>query len=62
MAAMASEDAFDAAVSALVMAGSSASIARLPDVSDPQHRLEGLIWHPGLARDGISGAPDFLDR
>ena len=49
--AMASEDAFDAAVSALVMAEHVADLLALPDEPDPQLRLEGRIWHPRWCLD-----------
>ena len=41
-----SEDAFDAAVSALVMAAHLPSLVDLPPAPDKTARLEGLIWHP----------------
>lgn len=50
-----SEDAFDAAVSALVMDAHSESFARLPPADDQQEMLEGRIWHPGLALAPDSG-------
>ena len=40
------EDAFDAAVSALVMAEHVEDLMALPAVMDRQLLLEGLIWHP----------------
>jgi hypothetical protein len=49
--AVGSEDAFDAAVSALVMAEHVADMACLPDEADPDLRLEGRIWHPGWRDD-----------
>ena len=45
-AAAASEDAFDAAVSALVMLAHRDDLSALPDESDALMRLEGRIWHP----------------
>jgi hypothetical protein len=51
--AIASEDAFDAAVSALVMREHAADLAALPSESDPALRLEGRIWHPGWREDRI---------
>jgi hypothetical protein len=45
-AAVDSEDAFDAAVSALVMLEHAADLAALPPESDPRLRLEGRIWYP----------------
>ncbi|HXM58918.1 MAG TPA: hypothetical protein VOB72_26190 [Candidatus Dormibacteraeota bacterium] len=41
------EDAFDAAVSALVMDRHAAALAALPAVGDPVIRREGRIWWPG---------------
>jgi hypothetical protein len=41
-----SEDAFDAAVSALVMAKHCAALERLPLRNDPQVLMEGEIWRP----------------
>jgi hypothetical protein len=44
--ASASEDAFDACVSALVMDGSREEITAIPTVSDTKVLLEGWIWAP----------------
>lgn len=44
--AAASEDAFDAAISALAMDAARASLAALPAVTDPVRRIEGEIWVP----------------
>lgn len=44
--AAASEDAFDAAVSALVMAAAAVELHALPD--EPDYGLEGKIWQPRL--------------
>lgn len=44
--AASSEDAFDAAVSALVMAQHLDDLNALPSTTDRQLLLEGLIWHP----------------
>ena len=41
-----SQDAFDAAVSALVMARHADDLARLAQTADPVERLEGRIWLP----------------
>jgi hypothetical protein len=41
-----SDDAFDAAVSALRMWVERDDLATLPAVTDPIRRLEGQIWHP----------------
>ncbi len=46
-AATASEDAFDAAVSALVMAEHLPELLALRATRDPIARLEGAIWTPG---------------
>jgi hypothetical protein len=40
------EDAFDAAVSALVMSANLDDISRLSKAEDPERPLEGEIWHP----------------
>jgi hypothetical protein len=44
--ATASEDAFDATISALVMVENIDDLANLPPEGDPTLRLEGRIWHP----------------
>jgi hypothetical protein len=41
-----SEDAFDSAVSALVMAKHLDQIARLPATTDPDFAIEGRVWKP----------------
>jgi len=46
--AAASEDAFDAAISALAMSAAADELARLPHIGDAEARLEGLIWRPGV--------------
>ncbi|MCW3010041.1 MAG: hypothetical protein JWO90_445, partial [Solirubrobacterales bacterium] len=46
-AATASEDAFDAAVSALEMAARLPELLALRRSTDPVTRLEGAIWVPG---------------
>ncbi len=48
-----SEDAFDAAVSALVMIEHVADLSTLPAQSDPVLRLEGRIWHPSWRCDAL---------
>jgi hypothetical protein len=56
--AAASEDAFDAAVSALAMARVAHGFAALPDA--PDHRVEGKIWKPeanGPDRAGAQSGP-----
>jgi len=45
-AAATSEDAFDAVVSAMVMAGSISELGNLQQSSDPAELLEGRIWYP----------------
>ena len=45
-AAAATEDAFDAAVSAMVMAGDVEAFRQLPPVSTSVERIEGRIWLP----------------
>jgi hypothetical protein len=52
-AATASEDAFDAAVSALVMAEHLDDLGNLPEQSNPIVRLEGRIWHPRWREDQL---------
>jgi hypothetical protein len=47
-----SQDAFDAAVSALVMA--TAPIAPLPQATDPTELLEGRVWLPADQRSSRS--------
>jgi hypothetical protein len=49
-----SEDAFDAAVSALAMVEQAADLAALPAESDPEALLEGRIWYPGWRPDTVS--------
>jgi hypothetical protein len=44
--AIASEDAFDAAISALVMLEHWPDFLKLTEESDVELRLEGRIWHP----------------
>lgn len=44
--AIASEDAFDAAVSALVMSRHESALRDLPELHDPVVRREGWVWEP----------------
>jgi hypothetical protein len=44
--AVGSEDAFDAAVSALVMAAHASELAALPHLTDRRSRTEGRVWRP----------------
>ena len=48
--AVGSEDAFDAAVSALVMADHVGELDGLEQAADPGERLEGRIWRPASGR------------
>jgi hypothetical protein len=48
-----SEDAFDAAVSALVMIDHSSDLAALPPQTDSIAALEGRIWHPRWREDPL---------
>jgi Protein of unknown function (DUF429) len=45
--AVASEDAFDAAVSAIVMSRHADELHALPAIDDPTLRREGQVWTPG---------------
>jgi hypothetical protein len=51
--AVASEDGFDAAVSALVMIEHVADLLSLPPEPDPTLLLEGRIWHPNWRDDRL---------
>jgi hypothetical protein len=53
-AAILSEDAFDATVSALVMIEHIADLTSLPPQMDADMRLEGRIWHPRWHEDRLS--------
>jgi hypothetical protein len=44
-----SEDAFDAAISALVMSEYASSFSALPECHDSVVRKEGCIWHPAIS-------------
>jgi hypothetical protein len=61
-AAIKSDDAFDAAVSAIAMSKHASELAGLPQVNDAGLQLEGIIWWPGwreaqrLAVDAAAGA------
>jgi hypothetical protein len=55
--AIGSEDAFDAAVSAVVMSRHEAELRALPALDDPVSRVEGWVWSPvsrltALSADG----------
>lgn len=54
--AILSEDAFDAAVSALEMLRHTETLNHLPTERDPVMKLEGRIWHPRLYDDGAPGS------
>lgn len=45
--AVESEDAFEAAISALAIAGEWYNLTKLTKTTDPVLQLEGLIWYPG---------------
>ncbi|HZP41978.1 MAG TPA: DUF429 domain-containing protein [Candidatus Binatia bacterium] len=47
-----SDDAFDAAVAAVVMARHAAELRALPATADAERRLEGIIWTPLRTRAG----------
>ena len=47
--AIESEDAFDAAVSAIVMSENIERLTNLPYPLDAQRQIEGVIWHPTLS-------------
>jgi hypothetical protein len=49
--AASSEDAFDAAVSAIRMAREWQKLSELPVIDDVQLRREGVIWYPRWERD-----------
>ena len=51
--AIASEDAFDAAVSALVMSRHEPALRDLPAVHDPVVQREGWVWSPAVGSDPI---------
>jgi hypothetical protein len=55
--AIASEDAFDAAVSALEMSGHEHALRSLPRVDDDTARREGRVWTPTSGRDVMPLAP-----
>ena len=50
VAAIASEDAFDALLSACAMSRAATELAQLPIVDDDVLRLEGVIWVPASQR------------
>jgi len=58
-AAASGEDAFDAAVSAIVMSN-ALEIDDLPVVADSEIKLEGVIWHPGLDFAALAGAQERI--
>lgn len=49
-----SDDAFDAAVSALAMVRDWDSLGKLTRTTDPMLQLEGIIWYPGW-EEGLDG-------
>jgi hypothetical protein len=46
LAAESTDDAFDAAISALAMARCADDLADLPVVDADPYNVEGVIWHP----------------
>lgn len=48
LSASESDDAFDAAVSAISMSQHLKELTNLPEVSDRRALLEGIIWHPDV--------------
>ena len=56
----ASEDAFDAAMTALVMSRDAMSLRSLQPTTDPVERLEGAIWWPPGGTTGRRAAPGPL--
>ena len=57
-----SEDAFDAAISALVMSRHTAELAALEPTEDPDVRLEGSIWVPPSGSGPAVDRPAPADR
>ena len=60
--AASSDDAFDAAVSAVVMARHLGEITELTASEDPKERIEGRIWWPREIREAAARTPRFVDR
>ena len=60
--AASSEDAFDAAVSAVVMNRHLDQIATLTEARDATERIEGSIWWPREIREAAATSPDRGDR
>ena len=59
--AASSEDAFDAAVSALVMGRHMDEISTLTKSQDPTELIEGQIWWPQEIRDATASLPTSAD-
>ena len=57
--AASSDDAFDAAVSALLMARHLDELQVLPPAEDRQTRLEGAIWEPGRPLQTATGLAEL---
>lgn len=55
--AVASEDAFDAAVSALVMSRHEPALRSLPIVHDPVLQREGSVWTPAVVGAEVRSSP-----
>ena len=60
--AASTDDAFDAAVSAVVMARHLGKISDFPASGDPKERIEGRIWWPRKVREVAAGIPHVADR
>jgi ethanolamine ammonia-lyase small subunit len=59
--AASTEDAFDAAVSALAMHRHLGELERLEPATDADVRLEGAIWYPGVGASGPPAAAAWSD-
>ena len=59
--AIESDDAFDAAVTALAMAPSAASIARLPRATGAATLLEGQVWSPDPTDQASAASSRAID-
>ena len=59
--AASSDDAFDAAISAVIMARHMDEISTLAASEDPKERIEGSIWWPREIREAAARTPRFVD-
>ena len=59
--AASSEDAFDAAVSAVIMSRHADEISTLTATRDHKERIEGRIWWPRERREAVAGSPRGAD-